>query len=130
MKKAYYENPYTVTSLVFLIVIVIGAVYLHWTQTHYGFILLLYCLVNLGIRLDDISRQIGVDHGRPSQVDPEDETIMLRLLKIETTLLQIHDILALQSAQAHKPPGLPKTEDDDTLTHDPHNTLQEEESIE
>ncbi|MDM8514912.1 hypothetical protein QUF76_01840 [Desulfobacterales bacterium HSG16] len=56
--KKINDYPYLTTSLVFLAIILFGHFFLHWQQEYFIFVLLLYFIVNIGIRLDDISRQI------------------------------------------------------------------------
>ena len=59
MKKWITDHPYFCTSIIFLIIIVIGWQVLFWRAENYMFLLLLYFIVTLGIRLDDISRKMG-----------------------------------------------------------------------
>jgi len=58
-KKWISGHPYFITSVVFLIIIFVGWRVLYWREESFAFILLLYFIVTLGIRLDDISRKIG-----------------------------------------------------------------------
>lgn len=59
MKKWIIDHPYLLTSAVFLIILFVGWRVLYWREETFGFLLLLYFIVTLGIRLDDISRKIG-----------------------------------------------------------------------
>jgi len=59
MKKWVARHPYTITSALFIALIAFGFFYLNWLKDDYMFMLLLYFIVTLGIRLDDIVRQIG-----------------------------------------------------------------------
>ena len=54
------RNPYTLTSVLFLIAVIAGSILLRWGPREYGFLLILYFVVVLGIRLDGISRQLAV----------------------------------------------------------------------
>ena len=64
MKKWMTDRPYFVTSAIFFIIMVIGWQLLFWQAEDFTFLLLLYFIVTLGIRLDDISRKIGNGAGR------------------------------------------------------------------
>ena len=70
------RHPYFITSALFLVLIVFGFIHLDWRKDDYMFLLLLYFIVTLGIRLDDIARQIG--YGR--QTTPETEENLLTAL--------------------------------------------------
>jgi hypothetical protein len=59
MKKWVARRPYTITSVLFIVLIAFGFFQLNWRRDDYMFMLLLYFIVTLGIRLDDIVRQIG-----------------------------------------------------------------------
>ena len=76
MKKWVARHPYTITSALFIALIAFGFFYLNWLKDDYMFMLLLYFIVTLGIRLDDIARQIG--YGR--QTTPETEENLLTAL--------------------------------------------------
>ena len=69
-------HPYFITSALFLVLIAFGSIHLNWRKDDYMFLLLLYFIVTLGIRLDDIARQIG--YGR--QTPPESEENVLAAL--------------------------------------------------
>ncbi len=89
MIKGLLKNPYTVTSLVFLLVILFGWGFLGWRTGILGFVLLLYFIVTLGIRMDDIAKQIGSGHGRPSQVPDGEKTVINQLAEINQRLAAI-----------------------------------------
>jgi hypothetical protein len=59
IQKWVVDHPYFLTSVVFLIILFVGWRVLYWREENFAFILLLYFIVTLGIRLDDISRKIG-----------------------------------------------------------------------
>ena len=93
IKKWVVNHPYFLTSAVFLIILLVGWQVLYWREENFAFILLLYFMVTLGIRLDDISRKIGTRPG-PLPGNPEDkETIMHQLADIKYTLLSINATL-------------------------------------
>ena len=78
MNKWLARHPYTITSAVFIALIAFGFFYLNWLKDDYMFMLLLYFIVTLGIRLDDIVRQIGP--GR-NDAPPDTETNVLSVLQ-------------------------------------------------
>ena len=59
MKKLLARHPYAITSAIFLALVGFGFLYLDWLKDDYMFMLLLYFIVTLSIRLDDIARQLG-----------------------------------------------------------------------
>ena len=77
MKKWVARRPYTITTVLFIVLIAIGFFYLNWYKDDYMFMLLLYFIITLGIRLDDIVRQIGP--GR--EATPEKEENLLSALQ-------------------------------------------------
>ena len=93
MKKWIIDRPYIFTSIIFLIVIIFGWRFLYWQEENFAFILLLYFIVTLGIRLDDISRKIGRGTVRSSAGSTEEETIVRQLNDIRLSLLAINSTL-------------------------------------
>lgn len=77
MKKWVGRHPYTITSALFILLIAFGFFYLNWHKDDYMFMLLLYFIVTLGIRLDDIVRQIGQGENAP----PDREANVLSVLQ-------------------------------------------------
>ena len=53
------RHPYTLTGLLFLAMVLLGWTALGWGERQLGFLLLIYFIVTLGIRLDEISRTLG-----------------------------------------------------------------------
>ncbi len=51
-------NPYLVVSLLFLAIVLVGIRYWDWAQRELGFALLLYFVVLLGVRLDEMTHQL------------------------------------------------------------------------
>ncbi len=82
MRKWLNDHPYLVTSAIFLAIILFGWRVLYWRWENFAFLLLLYFIVTLGIRLDDISRKIGSG----SKSDPSDSSDR------DNILGQLHDI--------------------------------------
>ena len=90
MKKWITGHPYFFTSLIFLIIIIIGWQVLYWQEENFTFLLLLYFIVTLGIRLDDISRKIGKGTGGSSSGSGEKETLASQLNDIKISLLAVN----------------------------------------
>ena len=78
MNKWLARHPYMITSALFIALMAFGFFYLNWLKDDYMFMLLLYFIVTLGIRLDDIVRQIGP--GR-NDTPPDAETNVLSVLQ-------------------------------------------------
>ncbi len=89
VKQWLFRNPYSSTSLVFLVLAILGWGLLGWGEREFGFLLLLYFIISLGIRLDEISRILG--GGRDTgPTDPgEEETVIAQLREIKTLLAEI-----------------------------------------
>ena len=51
-------NPYLIVSLLFLTIVFAGVRFWDWEQKELGFALLLYFVVVLGVRLDEITHQL------------------------------------------------------------------------
>jgi hypothetical protein len=68
-------NPHIYVGIIFLTTAYLAFREWHWRQEQFGFLLLLYFIVTLGIRLDDISKQLGARHKRPSQIPDESKTV-------------------------------------------------------
>jgi hypothetical protein len=102
MKKWITDRPYLVTSAIFLVIIVFGWLFLYWQEEDYAFVLLLYFIVTLGIRMDDISRKIGGGTGGRSAGSADNETIISQLNDIKTTLVKLDITLNLLEKHLHK----------------------------
>ena len=87
MKKWFIDRPYVSTSIIFLIVIIFGWRFLYWQEENFAFILLLYFMVTLGIRLDDISRKIGGGAVRLPHSSGEKENVIRQLNDIRVSLM-------------------------------------------
>jgi len=93
MKKWISDRPYLVTSAIFLIVMIIGWQVLYWQAEDYTFLLLLYFIVTLGIRLDDISRKIGGGAGQLSAGSVDRDSIISQLDDIKASLATVNATL-------------------------------------
>ena len=83
------KHPYTVTSLIFLALILLGWRVLGWGERHLGFVLLLYFIVTLGVRLDEITRSIGGHSAHPPARAGESDTVIAHLRDIKELLRRI-----------------------------------------
>jgi hypothetical protein len=83
MKNWITDHPYLCTSIVFLIIMLIGWQVLYWNAENFMFLLLLYFIVTLGIRLDDISRKIGGGTGKPAAGAAGNENLISQLNNIQ-----------------------------------------------
>ena len=93
MKKWIIDRPYIFTSIIFLIVMIFGWRFLYWQEENFAFLLLLYFIVTLGIRLDDISRKIGSGAVQLPHSSGEKDTIVRQLNDIRVSLLALNDAL-------------------------------------
>ncbi len=87
------RHPYTVTSLVFFGAILCGWFLLGWGERQLAFVLLLYFIVALGVRLDEIFRAIGGPSGNPSPSATDSETVLSQLREIRDLLRRIEEKL-------------------------------------
>jgi hypothetical protein len=93
MKKWIIDRPYIFTSIIFLIIMIFGWRFLYWQEENFAFLLLLYFIVTLGIRLDDISRKIGGGAVRLPHSSGEKDTIVRQLNDIRVSLLALNATL-------------------------------------
>jgi len=93
MKNWIIDRPYIFTSIIFLIVMVFGWRFLYWQEENFAFLLLLYFIVTLGIRLDDISRKIGGGAVKLPHSSEEKDTLVRQLSDIRVSLLAINSTL-------------------------------------
>ncbi len=71
MKIYPFKRPYLVAALFFLALVVIGGWVWQWRETELSYLVLLYLIVIVGIRLDDISDQLD-------QIDRRLDTLSAR----------------------------------------------------
>ena len=93
IKKWVVDHPYFLTSAVFLVILFVGWRVLYWREQNFAFILLLYFIVTLGIRLDDISRKIGTRTSTAANNPGNQESLMHQLSDIKHALLAINATL-------------------------------------
>ena len=96
MGNWFARHPYTITGGVFIGVLLFGWRGLGWGERQLGFVLLLYFMVTLGIRLDEIARSLGGKLDRAA-ADPG------------SVAAQLHEIRALlRRIEAKLPPVRPE----------------------
>jgi len=93
MKKWITNRPYLVTSAIFFIIVIIGWQVLYWQTEDFTFLLLLYFIVTLGIRLDDIARKIGDGAGKLSAASTGIKSVINQLNDIRASLVIINETL-------------------------------------
>ncbi len=76
-----------------MIIIIFGWRFLYWRWENFAFILLLYFIVTLGIRLDDISKKIGSGSKTNSPDSAEKENILSQLHDIKLSLRSLNTTL-------------------------------------
>ena len=93
IKRWVVDHPYFLTSAVFLVILFVGWRVLYWREENFAFVLLLYFIVTLGIRLDDISRKIGTRTSTAVNNPASQESLMHQLNDIKHALLAINATL-------------------------------------
>ena len=102
MKKWITDYPYFWTSAIFLVIMIIGWQVLYWQAENYAFLLLLYFIVTLGIRLDDISRKLGGGAGILRAGSGETENLISQLNDIKVSIRALNITLNKLLDQAEK----------------------------
>lgn len=104
IKEWIAARPHTVAGLVFLGLAIIGVRLFGWWQDELELLLLLYVIVIIGIRLDEISRKIGTLSAAAPAPD-ENGTVLSKLTEIAHSLKVLNHYLAkLAAAQQTKTP--------------------------
>jgi len=115
MKLNLDKYPYSVTAFVFLVVLLVGNIWLGWGQFALAYFGLLFCIVIIGIRLDEIVRQVHdlgavqrtllKESGNPGSLTPavsEIRQLNEELAEIKTLLTRIHAALERSSQSSDK----------------------------
>ncbi|MFZ7124593.1 MAG: hypothetical protein ACOWWM_00355 [Desulfobacterales bacterium] len=103
MKIRFSDHPYLITSALFVGVFLFGAFGLDWGREDHAFVLLLFLIVNLGIRLDEISRAIGAGRQSSSIAGSQPErSLMTSTRQIETEISRIQERLESLTAQLNR----------------------------
>ncbi len=92
-KKWIVDHPYFLTTAVFLVIMYVGWRVLYWREESFAFVLLLYFIATLGIRLDDISRKIGTRTSSAVNNPDSNASLMHQLHDIKRVLLSINATL-------------------------------------
>jgi hypothetical protein len=108
------KNPYTLTTVIFVIIAFIGAWFLGWRDENFAFILLLYFIVALGIKLDEISGQIGPTGPDRKYPVENNDNILRQMAKINTSLATLNHTLNKFVEKKQTGQGL---EPEDHLSH-------------
>ena len=93
MKKWITDHPYFSTSVIFLIILAFGWKFFYWQEENFTYLLLLYFIVILGIRMDDISRKLGRDSDASSRTSGDKDSIMGQLNEVKASLSTMNDTL-------------------------------------
>ena len=96
MKYRIWEHPYAITNIVFILIGIFGGWYQRWDGTTLSFVLGLYLVVVIGIRLDDIQKQIGT-----AQQSSQDGSALEHMENIEAKLTEISEKLDRVLKQPH-----------------------------
>jgi len=86
MKKFLSQHPYATTSVIFIILMAFGFFVLAWRKDDFTLMLLLYFIVTLGIRLDEISRQIGNAPERSASLADQQAEIVILMQQLHSGL--------------------------------------------
>ncbi|MCU0584871.1 MAG: hypothetical protein MUC46_02215 [Desulfobacterales bacterium] len=97
-------HPYTLTGLLFLAMVLVGWRELGWGERQLGFLLLIYFIVALGIRLDDITRSLGGHGSSPRPPGGERDTVLACLEDIRALLQRIDAKLDRPGSGDDRPP--------------------------
>jgi len=113
MKFSLDKYPYSSTALVFLAVLTIGNIWLGWGQLALAYFGLLFCIVIIGIRLDEIARQVRdlgavqasllKESGNPGSFSQA----VTEIRQLNGQLVEIKALLASLNANLEKPPQPP-----------------------
>jgi len=93
MKNWITDHPYFCTSIIFLIIMIAGWQVLYWNAENFMFLLLLYFIVTLGIRLDDISRKIGGGTRNPHAGSADNQNLISQLNNIQRSMRALNATL-------------------------------------
>ena len=111
IKKWVIDHPYFWTSAVFLVILFVGWRVLYWREENFAFVLLLYFIVTLGIRLDDIARKIGTRTSTATSNPDSQESLMHQLNDIKHVLLAINATLNRILEKTEKKDHYPVSDD-------------------
>lgn len=94
VKHWIQRHPYTLTGILFLAMVLFGWRELGWGERQLGFVLLIYFIVTLGIRLDEIARAIGGGSAEIRAASGEAADLCAHLQDIKLLLAEIQSQLS------------------------------------
>lgn len=107
VKQWTQRHPYTLTGILFMAMVLFGWRELGWGERQLGFMLLIYFIVTLGIRLDEIARAIGgggpdirAASGEPADLCTHLQDIKVLLAEIQSQLSRLE-----RPVEAHRDPA-------------------------
>jgi len=113
MKFNLDKHPYAITVFVFLFVLIVGNIWLGWGQLALAYFGLLFFIVIIGIRLDEISRQVRdlgavqttllKESGNPGA----SSQVVTEIRHLNGQLVEIKALLARLNANLERPPQPP-----------------------
>jgi hypothetical protein len=100
------RHPYALTGILFLAMVLVGWQELGWGERQLGFVLLIYFIVTLGIRLDEIARAIGGGGPGLRAASGDSADLCAHLQDIKVLLADIRSELSRleRPADAPRPP--------------------------
>ena len=96
MTKRILKHPYAITSILFSFLLM-AALVLQWRPEHLAYLLQMYFIVTIGIKLDDISRQLRSTREKLPEVLDDAKTIINQLNDITGKLSTINATLDKRS---------------------------------
>lgn len=112
LKRALTMRPYLSTAVIFGALAAIGLFALNWGKSDLQLLLVLYVIVALAVRLDEISRKLGGGQLRGNP-HPVDDTLLAKLDEIALSLKTLSRQLAERSESGQVPPPLQGEQPDD-----------------
>lgn len=101
MKKTINDHPYAVTTVIFLVIFLVGMVYFQWDREELVFLLLLYLVAAIGIRLDDVVQRLDAIEITFEKVQETEETRHREMVKLAAAINRIHGIIEADSSSLH-----------------------------
>jgi hypothetical protein len=105
LKQALSRHPYLSTAVIFIALAGVGLFALNWWKSELQLLLLLYFIVTLGIRLDEISRKIGNAGPSANPHSDSHDTLLAKLDEISISLQTLNRRLATLSESSQAPPA-------------------------
>jgi len=113
MKFNLDKHPYAITAFVFLVVLIFGNIWLGWGQLALAYFGLLFFIVIIGIRLDEISRQVR-DLGAVQETPLKESDnpgsfsqVVTEIRQLNGQLAELKVLLARLNTNLERPPQPP-----------------------